>query len=197
MLQASRSQFVNREVIIMRSISLPLFLLLVFCTTAFAASEKISVRGALFYSPEVILVRDAPSPYATPYQNNQVREQYDYYICAGLELKNTTQGELKKSILCNFVDKWEKSMAMQRISVTLQPGGKDYRIVNSGLKVENLSSSPTEIGFKTTLSDPMLTKGEQSTFIASGEGLTMGDDLKIQAQINRSLTEVRCVITQD
>jgi|GEM_PF-2107207 len=184
----------------MRFVSLAvLLLLLLTCVIAVASGEKVSIKSALFYSQETVLVRDGTAPCTnrqTPYPG-QVREIIDYYICAGLELKNTSQGELSKSLVCRFSDRWDKTLAAQRINITLQPGEKAYRIVNSGLRNESLSGDLSQSGLTSSISDPILSKGQQSTFLATGEGLTLGNDTGIQAQIQSCLTEVRCVITQE
>ncbi|MHC9541795.1 MAG: hypothetical protein AB9903_19995 [Vulcanimicrobiota bacterium] len=177
-----------------------LMIMMLTCVIATASGEKVSVQSALFYSQEVVLVRDAPANYAntrqTPYPG-QVREIIDYYISAGLELKNTSQGEISKSIVCRFSDRWDKTLAAQRINITLQPGEKAYRIVNSGLRNESLSGDLSQSGLTSSISDPILSKGQQSAFLATGEGLRLGNDPRIQALIQSSLTEVRCIITQE
>jgi len=173
-------------------------ILLLTCVATVASGEEVSVQSALFYSQEVVPVRDTvyTSQHQTP-NPGQVREIIEYYVSAGLEIRNNSQSEISKSLVCRFVDRWDRTLATQRINITLKPGEKAYRIVNSGLMNESLSGDLSQSGLLSSISDPILSKGQQSSFIATGEGLRLGSDPRIQALIQRSLTEVRCVITQE
>lgn len=148
--------------------------------------KDVQLKYVMFMDPVRVLVREyreRPTPYPDPYGTYR-RDEFYYYICSGAQIKNNTKKQIGGTLICEFENKWGKTIKTVREPFTLTPGKKARLIFKSGLEAKNYSNALKK--------DLVLTEPEQRAFAQFTLNPDMGKYNSVSAQVGITATEIKC-----
>lgn len=156
----------------------------------FAQNGYVTTKQVLYLLKKDMLVWDhsGPAETGTGYEE---RIDYAFYISCGVEVENVSSQEVKKMIVCQFLDKWGHVLASPSQRVTLQPGEKRRLVFNSDMMAENFTGNYYADGLS-SINPKILTDLEEKAFITFNYDLPFDNKLKLNVTVNHTLTEIKC-----